>query len=214
MFDYDYSYQIEDDPLLEFRVTLLGAVVLDEKVLVAGDAKNVSTDHASDASDWSVQDKLYSKHDGYTSVVWGWYGQADVGEKFRIYMENTLFDSWDSFEELARPTLRALNIANGNPSTGILVAGYMAGVAGITWINKWNAIEHNANVSFSGFGRVAAKTGYLAAQIARPSMSEEQRFLTAMRSAVATVEGLDFPIHTWTCESGLPPRKGDDIQAL
>jgi hypothetical protein len=57
-------------------MTLLGAVIDNQSVLVAADGRQVSPDPWSEGGDWSDQDKLYARHNATTSLVWGWYGSS------------------------------------------------------------------------------------------------------------------------------------------
>lgn len=180
-------------------MTLLAAVRDgDDAMLVASDSAEVDSDNRSEAAELLLVDKLapLSAH----PLVWGWAGNGEVGGHIGAYLDSLrTIDEWASFAEGLGPAVAEANrkpwLTGPVTRTECLVAGIVGGEVGVVAAKADGQTRVAYDFLFLGWGRVAARVGWL---ISADSFgSPRERFVRVLETTIREVHGLEPPIRLW-----------------
>ena len=125
-------------------MTLLGALRLDDRILLAGDTKLIFEKPGIDRM-FVPGPKLFCPP-GMPGIAWGFTGAQAVGLGFGRWLQQQTFADWEALESAAQSVLVELNgqgrtralaaRADGFQPVDVLVAGYFNGNGKLLWFDE------------------------------------------------------------------------------
>jgi len=204
-------------------MTLLGAVVADGYVLMAGDTSGLYADPVQPAPGYTnasmvPAQKCHPVRD--RPLVWGLCGNAEKTTMFQKWIDNDRSESWDELVEGAGETVRNANEALRKhaqrskqkgplPEMYVLIAGYVGGVPdiGSARQNSQGCISQTGvkvPLAFAGAFEETARVAWHAALDLDPGrdLTTPGNFRAFMDSLARHLPALGWPVDLWEITPG------------
>jgi ATP-dependent protease HslVU (ClpYQ) peptidase subunit len=195
-------------------VTLLGAIDLGDRMLLAGDGQVILTDDGM-ATVREPSEKVWRLARTPT-VMWGFTGESDVGYAFKAWLDAQVFSSWDQLQGAA---VGQLALINGNvraiaevarakrDGAEALICGYLAGESRrLVLASDGGAVTNLPNPVFIGGGAPHATVAWeaLSRVVDANALRPAECFTHVMEAAADRLVALGLPVTTLEATRELP----------